>query len=86
VISPLRRCAASPLSGAQDSVLPPALLTQLPPSLARLRRLEGGRTQWPGKAGSTGALERSIARRRLGCFVCTVGQNASLPRVITGYL
>ena len=40
---------------------PPAPLTRLPPALARLRRLAGGRTLWPvlsvPKGGSTGALD-----------------------------
>ena len=30
---------------------------RLPPALARLRRWAGGRTLWPGEAGSTGALD-----------------------------
>src|SRR5690606_35528634 len=46
-------------------VHPPAPLTRLPPSVARLWRFEGGRTLWPGEAGSTGALDGGISRRRV---------------------
>src|SRR5690606_4653631 len=49
----------------EASVLPPAPLTRLPPSVARLRRFEGGRTQWPGEAGSTGALDGGTSLRKL---------------------
>ena len=39
---------------------PPAPLRVTPPLVP-----EGERTQWPGKAGSTGALSQFISRRRL---------------------